>query len=288
MPVVTRWQTKVSVNDIGSASRTSTNKNTPLETYVKDQATEAVSTGRFVPGVDTFPHIGEQHIKRYEWACLQLLGVGNVLDVACGAGYGSHMLTTRLQCAVVGVDFSTIAVNHAIETYRCDSLDFIQDDALVLGKLEDGAFDAAVSFETIEHLPSPERFVAAVRRVLRPRGRFLISTPDRRLSSVLYPMFRQRPHNPHHLIEFTQPEFIALLSRDFEVSGICGQSFVPSPLVTWPVQSALKGLGHILFGDAGKRFIERTYWRGTGTDVQPYEANRGKVANYVVVSCTAK
>src|SRR5262249_35749748 len=153
-------------------------------------------------GVDMFPHIAEQHVKRYEWACLQLVGVSNVLDVACGAGYGSHILATRLQCGVIGVDVSAIAVNHAIETYRRDSLEFIQDDALVLGKLQRSGFDAAVSFETIEHLPSPERFVAAVRRVLRPRGRFLISTPDRRLSSVLYPKFRKRPHNPHHLIEF--------------------------------------------------------------------------------------
>jgi SAM-dependent methyltransferase len=160
-------------------------------------------------------------------------------------------------------------------------------DALVLGKLQDGTFDAAVSFETIEHLPNPEAFVASLRRILRPRGRLLISTPDRRLSSVLTILTR-RPHNPHHLIEFTRPEFIALVSKGFDVSAVFGQSFVPSPLVACPVQSALKGIAHTLLGNAGRRFVERTYWRGNGTDVQPEEANKGKVANYVVLSCVAR
>src|SRR5262249_36768531 len=144
----------------------------------------------------------------------QLAGASNVVDVACGTGYGSHMLATRLQSTVVGVDLSAVAVNYATETYRCDKLQFIQDDALALGKLRDSAFDAAISFETIEHLPNPEAFVAVLRRILRPRGRLLISTPDRRLSSVLHPILR-RPRNRHHLIEFTRPEFIALMSREF-------------------------------------------------------------------------
>jgi 2-polyprenyl-3-methyl-5-hydroxy-6-metoxy-1,4-benzoquinol methylase len=241
---------------------------------------------RFFPESGTFPHTAEQHIKRYEWACLQLRGAGNLLDVACGTGYGSHMLATRLQSAVVGVDLSVMAVNYATETYRCDGLRFIQDDALVLGKLQDSAFDGAVSFETIEHVSNPQAFIAAVRRVLRPGGRFLISTPDRRLSSVLYPLTR-RPTNPHHLVEFTRREFIAIMSQDFKVTAVFGQSFVPSPLVAWPVQSALKGIAHNL-GDTGKHFLERTYWRGTGTDVQPHEANKGRIANYVILSCVSK
>lgn len=242
---------------------------------------------RFVPQAVTFAHSAEQHVRRYEWACEQLAGARRILDVACGTGYGSEMLRRTLGSEVVGIDSSATAVKHASQSYCHEGLRFVQDDAQMLSKLKDADFDALVSFETIEHVQDALSFVRSLRRVLRPGGRLLISTPDRRLSSVLYPI-TGRPHNPHHLREFTLREFVEIMTSEFTVAAIFGQSFVPAALVMWPVQVTLKGICHKLLRGVGRTFLEATYWRGTGTHVQTAESNKGKIACFNVLSCTAR
>jgi ubiquinone/menaquinone biosynthesis C-methylase UbiE len=63
-----------------------------------------------------------------------------------------------------------------------------------------------ISFETIEHLPNIDKYLEEISRVLKPGGEFIVSTPDRRLSSVLYP-FTRKPSHPFHIKEFTYQEF---------------------------------------------------------------------------------
>lgn len=43
---------------------------------------------------------------------------------------------------------------------------------------QDASFDAVVSFETIEHLENPHHFIREIKRVLRPNGVFILSTPN--------------------------------------------------------------------------------------------------------------
>lgn len=60
------------------------------------------------------------HLGRYEWAALVLsnMNPGRILDVACGAGYGSYLLARSLpECQVVGGDYDIRAVEHATENY---------------------------------------------------------------------------------------------------------------------------------------------------------------------------
>jgi 2-polyprenyl-3-methyl-5-hydroxy-6-metoxy-1,4-benzoquinol methylase len=73
-------------------------------------------------------------------------------------------------------------------------------------------FDSVVSFETIEHVPDPARFVAECARVLKPGGNFLVSTPNRELWSPRSATPLQR----HHVKEFTRKEFLAIL-KPFKV-----------------------------------------------------------------------
>jgi SAM-dependent methyltransferase len=153
------------------------------------------------------------HLKRYEFArpwCEN----ADVLDAACGVGYGSAYLGDFAR-RVIGVDLSEEAIAYARGRYARQNVEFRRGDLLELD-LPDETFDAVCSFETIEHLSDGERFLAHVARVLRGDGVLVVSTPQA-------PETTLRPANPHHRIEFSRADFEALLRRFFDSVEIYGQ-----------------------------------------------------------------
>jgi len=93
--------------------------------------------------------------------------------------------------------------------------------------LAGGSVDIVTSFETIEHFDRQEEFIVEVRRVLRPDGCFIVSTPDREIYSP-----PGTPLNPYHVREFGRTEFLDLLHRHFAfVSLIRQRPVVASALV---------------------------------------------------------
>jgi SAM-dependent methyltransferase len=141
----------------------------------------------------------QEHLARYRFA--RDRARGRVLDVACGTGYGTALL------GAVGADLSLPALRYAARRHPAP---YVAADALRLPFRR--AFDAVVSFETVEHVPDPERFVSECARVLRPGGTFILSTPNRELWS---PRSAKPAHKPH-VREFNRKEFLALL-RGFRV-----------------------------------------------------------------------
>ena len=148
-----------------------------------------------------------EHFHRYCFARDFCQGL-DVLDVASGEGYGSAILAA-VGRNVVGVEIDAATVAHAAETYRRDNLRFIQGSATEL-PIDDACVDVVISFETLEHIREHEQFVGEVKRVLRPRGTFIVSTPDRSIYSA-----RLESFNQFHLLELTEPEFEALLRTHF-------------------------------------------------------------------------
>jgi SAM-dependent methyltransferase len=168
---------------------------------------------RIVPD-ETEPGIVALHLKRYEFALPYCVGK-HVLDAGCGVGYGSAFLGAAAR-SVVGVDVSGEAIDYARARYGGGNVEFAVGDLQQLERT-DAEFDAVVAFEVIEHLPQPERFVVEVRRVLKPDGVLVVSTPRSEQGSSA------RPENPFHEREFTSAEFEHLLRGSFGSVDVYGQ-----------------------------------------------------------------
>lgn len=175
----------------------------------------AMSVERLVPEMDTRAHVVREHVARYEFASRFVAGKA-VLDVACGSGYGAVILKSGGARAVTGMDVSDEAVSFARAHHSTDGIEFLVGDAERIS--QDGPFEVIVSFETIEHIRHPETFLAESTRVLAPDGLLIVSTPVRLRGTL-----EERPANPHHLREWSVPEFRALLGEHYRHIDIQGQ-----------------------------------------------------------------
>jgi len=156
-----------------------------------------------------------EHYHRYLFARAFCLGK-DVLDVASGEGYGSAQLA-QVARSVTALEYSHPTARIAQANFPRRNLAFVNGDARAL-PLPDASMDVVVSFETIEHFAGQEAFVAEVRRVLRPDGRFIVSTPDRDNYAPT-----GGPTNVHHVRELSRREFGALLSRHFTHTTLLNQ-----------------------------------------------------------------
>ena len=179
---------------------------------------------RFIPG--TAGEIWTEHWHRYHFAAPLVAG-REVLDVACGEGYGSALLAQRA-AHVTGADVAQTAIEHARAHYATRAnLAFQQADCAAL-PFPDASFDAVVSFETLEHIEAQELFLAEVRRVLRPDGLLVLSCPNKAEYSD-----RRGVTNEFHVRELYRDELAALVARRFAHAVWYGQrpSFYS---VVWP------------------------------------------------------
>ncbi len=163
---------------------------------------------RVIPGqVDI--DLWNEHLSRYAFAA-RLARRKRVLDVGCGAGYGSAELSNTA-ATVTGIDISADAIAYATEHYTRPNLIYQQAGAAQL-PFPDASFDLVVAFEVIEHLTDWEHLIAEARRVLSPGGQFVVSTPNK----AYYAETRQQSGpNPYHEHEFEFEEFKQALEQYF-------------------------------------------------------------------------
>jgi ubiquinone/menaquinone biosynthesis C-methylase UbiE len=163
---------------------------------------------RVIPGqVDI--DLWNEHLSRYAFAA-RLARRKRVLDVGCGAGYGSAELANTA-ATVTGIDISADAIAYATEHYTRPNLIYQKAGAAQL-PFPDASFDLVVAFEVIEHLTDWEHLIAEARRVLSPGGQFVVSTPNK----AYYAETRQQSGpNPYHEHEFEYEEFKQALEQHF-------------------------------------------------------------------------
>lgn len=124
----------------------------------------------------------DAHMTRYAQAAQFIRPGDRVIDVACGLGYGSYQLAHNSAAAsFTGLDASQYAVDYANLNFAPVSptaMNFVVGDAQDLAGMADGSAEFAVSVETLEHLPEPDRLLAELHRVLSAQGRLYASVPN--------------------------------------------------------------------------------------------------------------
>ena len=122
------------------------------------------------------------HLRRYhcayDWLRKHLGGrPARILDIACGSGFGSEILSEL--GTVVGVDIDAEAVAYARGRYANERVSFVvgdADDPVFLASL--GTFDAVVTCATVEHVGNAENFLRWIRQALRPHGACVACFPS--------------------------------------------------------------------------------------------------------------
>jgi ubiquinone/menaquinone biosynthesis C-methylase UbiE len=174
---------------------------------------------RVVPG-QVNDDLWAEHLSRYAFAARHAAGAG-ILDIGCGTGYGTSELA---QCGLsaVGIDIAPEAVAYARAHYSQPNLRYVAASATAL-PFADSTFDLVTGFEVIEHLSEWRGLLAEARRVLRPEGVFLVSTPNK----VYYAESRgAEGPNPFHTHEFEFAEFQAALAEFFPCVTVLLQNHV--------------------------------------------------------------
>jgi SAM-dependent methyltransferase len=137
-----------------------------------------------------------------------------VLEAGCGEGYGADRIA-EVARLVVGLDYDTAAVGHVATTYP--RVAPVRANLATL-PVRDGAADVVATLQVLEHLWDQSGFLAECRRVLRPAGTLLVTTPNRLTFSL-----PNRPMNPFHYRELDPYELAGLLDgAGFEISRLLG------------------------------------------------------------------
>ncbi len=171
---------------------------------------------RVIPGL-VEDDLWNEHIARYLFASTLAAGK-RVLDVGCGAGYGTHALA-RTASYAMGFDISPEAIGYA-------RLHYGQAAAFELGDATafpaDGrSFDLIAAFEVIEHLSEWAKLITEAARAVTESGLFMVSTPNKTYYAETR---REQGPNEFHEHEFDYQEFLDALSEVFPHVRILAQN----------------------------------------------------------------
>jgi SAM-dependent methyltransferase len=168
---------------------------------------------RTLPGIAVENYWFRRHEVAYS-ALLPFCAGATVLDAGCGEGYGADRLAGVARY-VVGLDYDAATVAHLARTYP--RLGVVRANLAAL-PLATGSADVVASLQVIEHLWDQPAFLAECRRVLRPAGTLLLSTPNRLTFSP-----GNAAANPYHARELSPEELVELIeSAGFEVTRLLG------------------------------------------------------------------
>ena len=154
-----------------------------------------------------------------------------VLDVGCGGGFTSELITKR-GGQVSGVDPSAVLIKTAQEHARANGLNIDYRVAVAEAlPFEDKTFDAVICVDVLEHVHNLQAAIAEIYRVSKPGALFLFDTINRTIKSkmimiwMLENIAKEIPKGVHEWKKFIKPKELTSLLRgsnfgDLELKGL--------------------------------------------------------------------
>lgn len=130
---------------------------------------------------------------------------GYVLEIGTGSGYGINVVSPMAEKFVTIDKFADPKVKE--ENAHLTNVEYVQMTIPPLAGIADNSFDFVISFQVIEHIKNDKAYVSEIHRVLKPGGKFIVTTPNK-------PMSLSR--NPWHIREYTINELKNLLLKNFK------------------------------------------------------------------------
>ena len=121
-------------------------------------------------GEDWRPAFERTHRRFLE--ALRVPAGGKAVDLACGRGGFADWLAANCDAEVLGVDISAAQLERA-RRHRRDNLRFARHDVMRIDELGE-TFDAVSFMDADCYLPDKGAAIAAIGRILKPGGRFLL------------------------------------------------------------------------------------------------------------------
>ena len=139
-----------------------------------------------------------------------------VLDIGCGSGVQLQQISARNVRMTIGMDVNRNALIYAYNK-KIQNANFIIADAKHL-PIKTDKISKIVCAEIIEHLNDPDQLIAESKRVLKPGGSIVITTPNERsiwgIYEILWDIFgRGRNYGETHLKFFTGRELRSMFDN---------------------------------------------------------------------------
>ena len=157
----------------------------------------------------------QRHLVAYKEAAKIISGT--VLEIGSGEGYGI------LELAPISEKYFAIdkyKPNISKDLDEKNDITFIQTEVPPLAEIDSESVDFVVSFQVIEHITNDKFFLREIKRVLKPEGKLVMTTPNRLMSLT---------RSPWHIREYTPAQMSDIVSGIFsniELKGIFGNEKV--------------------------------------------------------------
>jgi len=127
-------------------------------------------------------YLSRQRLLANRIADFRVHGPARVLDIGCGNGALSLTLSEAAGFDLIAMDILPLRTS-AVQARKRSREPKAKLQVLLANAerglpFRDETFDAVVATEVLEHLDNPVRMLGEVHRVLRPGGRFFMTTPN--------------------------------------------------------------------------------------------------------------
>lgn len=128
---------------------------------------------------------------------------GDILEIGCGEGYAMEIIAPKVN-KYYAIDKHQLSSDKQL---KFPNVKYISSKVPPLKNISDNFFDYVITFQVIEHIEDDALFLSEIYRVLKDKGKLIVTTPNRLMSLT---------RNPWHVREYTVEELEKLLCKYFQ------------------------------------------------------------------------